>query len=267
MSEIPNRQEAVELLQQLGLKEYEAKCYVALSRMESATAKEISEHAEVPRTRVYDANRVLEAKGIVEVQHSSPQRFRAVPVDEALKTLRSEYESRMSTLQNVLQHIEPVESTDDEKPGQEVWSLSGRAAIDARCEKIVDRAADEVFYLMGSETTLTDEIVAAVDRGVDVTIGVTDEAIARSIRNTDTGARVFVSDIEWLQSDDPSVEPRITRMLLVDQNEILIASTADVAGEPMNETAVFGRGFTNGLVVIIRQLMTSGLLAGNDPAR
>lgn len=51
------QEQAVEVLQEFGLKEYEAKSFVALSRMPQATAKEISETTDVPRTRVYDAVR------------------------------------------------------------------------------------------------------------------------------------------------------------------------------------------------------------------
>jgi len=79
--------EAVEVLQQLGLKEYEARCFVGLTRVETTTAKRLGEMTEVPRTRVYDAIRVLESHGLVEIQHSSPQQFRAVPLDEAIETL------------------------------------------------------------------------------------------------------------------------------------------------------------------------------------
>ena len=35
----PNSEEAVEVLQQLGLKEYEAKCFVGLTRLNMSTAK------------------------------------------------------------------------------------------------------------------------------------------------------------------------------------------------------------------------------------
>lgn len=48
-----SEQQAAELLQQLGLKEYEAKCFVALTRLPSGSAKDISGIAAVPRTRVY----------------------------------------------------------------------------------------------------------------------------------------------------------------------------------------------------------------------
>jgi len=91
MEDVSNQDQAIELLQQLGLKEYEAKSFVALARRQRGTAKDISETSEVPRTRVYDAIRVLESKGLVETQHSNPQIFRAVSIDEAVNTLQSEY--------------------------------------------------------------------------------------------------------------------------------------------------------------------------------
>ena len=56
-------EEAVRVLNELGLKEYEARCFVGLSRLDTGTAKKLSELTDVPRTRVYDAIRVLEAKG------------------------------------------------------------------------------------------------------------------------------------------------------------------------------------------------------------
>ena len=87
MSEPSDQSRAITLLQDLGLKEYEARAFVALSRCDSGTAKEISEISEVPRTRVYDAIRVLEQQGLVEVQQSTPKQFRAVTPDEAVRII------------------------------------------------------------------------------------------------------------------------------------------------------------------------------------
>ena len=48
------------------MKEYEAQCFVGLSRLSSGTAKQLSEITDVPRTRVYDAIRLLEVQGLVD---------------------------------------------------------------------------------------------------------------------------------------------------------------------------------------------------------
>ena len=114
--------EAVEVLQQLGLKEYEAKCFVGLSRLSTGTAKQLSEITDVPRTRVYDAVRVLEAQGLVEVQHSSPQKFRAVPLEEATETLRDQYEARVDRLTGALERTNPVEESDEDLIQEEYFT-------------------------------------------------------------------------------------------------------------------------------------------------
>lgn len=62
--------------------------FVALTRVPNVSAREVSEAADVPRTRVYDAIRVLEAEGLVGIQHSYPERFRAVSIDGAARTVR-----------------------------------------------------------------------------------------------------------------------------------------------------------------------------------
>jgi len=53
MADVSNKEQAVELLQELGLKEYEARSFVALSRQQQGTAKDISDSSSVPRTCVY----------------------------------------------------------------------------------------------------------------------------------------------------------------------------------------------------------------------
>lgn len=108
-----NLAKAIEVLQQLGLDEKEARCYVGLSRMNNATAKELSEVTEVPRTQVYDATDLLEAQGLVEVHHLSPKQFRAVPSEEAIDQFRNRYRARFNELEEALNAIEPVDSTDD----------------------------------------------------------------------------------------------------------------------------------------------------------
>jgi len=262
MNEKPNQQTAAELLQELGLKEYEARCFVALSRRPQGTAKEISELSDVPRTRVYDAIRVLETKGLVEVQHSNPKQFRAVPIDEAVQTIRAEYEERTEALQATLDDLEPAEHRESTEVTHEVWALSGTTSISSRIGQLIDEADREAIIVSGRDH-LTDAVVdrlrAAADRGVRVIVGTWDESSRDRIKEQLSDIEVFVSDIEWLtEAPFPEDSTEISRLLLVDQSAILVSSmTRRDAGD--HEQAVFGRGFDNGLVVIIRRLMASGL--------
>ncbi|AXG09457.1 TrmB family transcriptional regulator [Haloplanus rubicundus] len=258
-------EEAVEVLQQLGLKEYEAKCFVGLSRLSTGTAKQLSEITDVPRTRVYDAVRVLEAQGLVEVQHSSPQRFRAVPLEEATETLRDQYEARVDRLTNALEQADPVDQT-DEDPIQEVWSMSGTDAIANRSNQLIGDATDEVVLVLGDESLLTEELIdSLIELGpeVDLLIGAVTEALEAHIHDAVPNATTFLSGLDWLRSGTDSVEDlAIGRLLLVDGSTILVSTLVPETGE---EQAIFGGGFRNGLVVISRRLLAQGLLPQRDP--
>lgn len=262
------QEEASGLLQQLGLKEYEANCFVALSPMEKATAKEISDVSGVPRTRVYDAIRVLEAQGLVEIQHTNPQQFRAVPLSEAAETLRRQYESRVDELEDILRNMEPA-NTSTEKTVHEVWSLTGTEGITSRTLQLLNEATDEVVLLISAEKIVTDELAEklneAAERGVTVIVGTVTESLREVIREAVPRAEVFVSELDWLHDEVADAdEVAIGRMLLVDRSTILLSATSETDGV---ERAVFGRGFGNGLVVITRRLMATGLVPSRDPGR
>lgn len=272
MKELSNHQRAVELLQQLGLKEYEARCFVALSRLPQGTAKEISETSDVPRTRVYDAIRILESKGLVEVQHTSPQQFRSVPIDEAAKTLREEYESRTATLVEAVEDIEPVLPNEDREVTHEVWGLSGVGPIANRTGQLIDAAGREIVLIVGRDEVITDELIdhlsVAEETGIDVLVGTMTDRLCDRLQEELPGAEVFVSGLDWLASSpvDASDDTAISRLLLIDGNTIMVSSVHERDGEGMGtEKAVFGRGFDNGIVVIARRLMATGLLPVDDP--
>ena len=260
-----NLEEAVEVLQQLGLKEYEARCFVGLSRRRSGTAKQLSEMTEVPRTRVYDAIRMLEAQGLVEIQHSSPQQFRAVSLEEATETLRDQYEARVERLYGALDTIEIVDE-DDESPVQQVWSMAGQDAIENRSNDLMRKATDEIVLVVGDESLLSEDLIDTlneVDNGIDLLIGALTEPIQDKIQTAVPDAETFISGLEWLHGENAAEDDTaIGRLLLVDRSALLVSS---IMPETKEEQAIFGEGFGNGLVVIARRLMAQGLLTVRDP--
>lgn len=262
--------EAVALLQELGLKEYEARCFTALTQLSDATAKEISEISAVPRTRVYDAIRVLEAQGLVEVQHSNPQRFRAVTIREAAKTLRREKESQIDTLEAQLQDIEPRDEASKADPQPEVWSLTSTSAIDSRTIDLVDDAESELVLLLVEEAILTDRLFehvrAALDRGVDVIVGGATEEITDRVEAAVPDAEVFESELSWLVGSEAE-EVAVSRVMLVDRETLLVSSFYPGEEGGGEEHAIFAGGLGNGLVVLTRRLLASGLLPGHDPGQ
>jgi sugar-specific transcriptional regulator TrmB len=263
METTENLEEAIEVLQQLGLKEYEARCFVGLTRLETGTAKKLSELTEVPRTRVYDAIRVLEAQGLVEIQHSSPQRFRAVSIDEATETLRDQYENQIERLHDALQSVEIVDE-ETEEPVHQVWAMAGRDGIENRTNDLISGAESEVVLVVGEESLLTADLVEALnhlDGDLELMIGALSESLQDQIQRAVPGATTFVSGLEWLQSPKAREETEIGRLLMVDRSTILVSSYMSDTGK---EQAIFGEGFGNGLVVIARRIMAQGLVPARD---
>ncbi|WP_331235240.1 TrmB family transcriptional regulator [Natronorarus salvus] len=260
-----NLEEAIEVLQQLGLKEYEARCFVGLSRLHNGTAKQLSEMTDVPRTRIYDAIRVLEAQGLVEIQHSSPQQFRAVPLEEATETLRDQYEARVERLHDALDTVEIVD-TDDEEPVQQVWAMSGRDAIENRTNDLIGKATDEIVLVIGDDLLMTPDLVDAlneVSNGADLLVGALSDSLQDEIQMAVPDATTFISGLEWLHGENATMDDTaIGRLLLIDRSTILVSS---IIPDTKKEQAVFGEGFGNGLVVIARRLMAQGLLLARDP--
>ncbi|SMO54183.1 TrmB family transcriptional regulator [Halorubrum cibi] len=260
-----NVEEAIEVLQQLGLKEYEARCFVGLARLNTGTAKRLSEITEVPRTRVYDAIRVLEAQGLVEVQHSSPQQFRAVPLEEVTGAFRDQYEERVERLYDALDTVDLVVEEDD-RTVQQIWSMTGRDAIESRTDQLIEKATEEVVFIIGDESLFTENLIDTlneVSSRVDVLIGILSESFQERVQAAVPNATTFVSGLEWLRSENTTGdETSIGRLLLVDRSMILVSSIISESGE---ERAIYGEGFGNGLVVISRRLMSQGLIPARDP--
>lgn len=256
--------EAVDLLQDLGLKVYEARSFLALTQLPAGTAKEIHEISEVPRTRVYDATRVLESEGLVEVQHSSPQQYRAVSVEEATRILSRKFDDRIDTLETHLESLESrvIESGDDRI--QEVWSLTGHDAIESRTLDLIEGAESEIALVVVDDSLLSDaffdRLHTAVERDVSITLGGKTKTITERLGAELPNVRVFETELEWLTGPWPDHEVAISRMLLVDQETLLVGSYyPEETGSTETEQAVFVNGLNNGIVVLLQRIISTGI--------
>jgi sugar-specific transcriptional regulator TrmB len=243
---------ATETLQQLGLKEYEARVFVALCRVPMSTTKRVSELSDVPRPRVYDAIRILEARGLVEVEHSSPKEFRAIPLEEAAKILQDRYDDRIKKLKNALKEMKKVEA-DEEKTTQEVWSMSDRKSIDSSTKEMIGEAKEEVFFVVGAEELLDETVVESLKGlgdGISLYIGVPTERLRDEL--SEELSEVSMLNLNWLDYGVSDKEPDIGRIVLVDHEEVLVSSLVTRTGE---EHAIFGKGSGNSLVTVARRVV------------
>jgi sugar-specific transcriptional regulator TrmB len=138
-------------LQRLGLSEYEAEAFVALQQIDSGSASDVAEVSNVPRSQVYGAADDLEDRGLLDVQQTTPKRYRAVSLEEAREQLRREFEREQEQAFDALAEIEPDFADGDERQ-EAIWTVRGREGIDARVESFLADAKSSITF--GSEAAL-----------------------------------------------------------------------------------------------------------------
>ncbi|WP_440766680.1 TrmB family transcriptional regulator [Natronorubrum sp. DTA7] len=258
-------EEAVKTLAELGLTEYEARCFVALTRLSTGTAKEISQVADVPRSRVYDTIERLEKKGLVDVQQTEPREYKAVSVETACRRIREDYDSRINAAENALGQLEEPDSPDDEG----MWAISQKEHVSQRVVTFLEDAEETVHYILPAtevaDRSIRDSLQAAVDRGVSVYVEVPTEADREAFVQRIPSADIVVA--EDLQSTNEVYAEWPGQLLMVDQQAV-VASGIKESDLPdvINEMAVWTYGRDHGLAVWMRELLDDRL-AGRDESR
>ena len=227
--------ELVESLRRLGLNQYEAKAYSALCTFGSLTVGELSnpDKGDLPRPRAYDVLTSLQEKGFVSVMQGRPLMYNALPLDEAVKTLRKQKEASLSD------EIKQIDQLAKELAGklkvrtspaigaeERIWTLKGRDAIYSRMSSMISASKKHVVMAAHAEhfkhkfKAHQKELVKAKDRGVKLSF----------VTSAGTGDGVELADQHF--ANDPS-----TRMLLTD-NEALLFLT-DPKTKPDDEQGLW----------------------------
>lgn len=241
---------AVSRLTSLGLSTYAARTLVGLVRLGTGTARDVSRVIDVPRSRVYDAADELQEAGLIDVMGSSPKQFTPVSAETTGRIFQRLFQDRTETLQAALTELEPAASQAEQRG---VWTVSGRAAVTDRVIEFVESADEEVVYMSVGEL-LTEEVVAALegaaDRGADVAVGDVSADVEHRVQEQVPAATTFETLWDW--STTPA-----GRLLMVDREAVLVGvfDGKEADGRQL-ETAIWGRGETNGLVVVLRAMFT-----------
>ncbi|MEM2121107.1 MAG: helix-turn-helix domain-containing protein [Candidatus Woesearchaeota archaeon] len=82
------QKEFLNKLRDFGINSYEAKLWVALLSRGVSTAGELSDIANVPRSRTYDVLESLEKKGFIIMKIGKPIKYVAVPPEEVIERVK-----------------------------------------------------------------------------------------------------------------------------------------------------------------------------------
>jgi hypothetical protein len=259
-------EDAVDTLRTFELTEYEAKCFVALTRLREGTAKEVSDVADVPRARIYDSMDTLQNRGLVSVQESKPRRFRAVSPREAVDLLERECQDRLERLGTALPRLG---SPNRSSGAGDVWTMEGEAAVSERLATLVADAESEVLLAISADallgTDLIDALADASDRGVDVVVGSPGEPIRERLRGAVPDADV-VETWTWWESH-PIQAGAVTSVCMVDGSALLVSADSETELPGVRKhRAVWTDSAEAPVVGLMRPLLATAIEGqGNEP--
>jgi len=115
----------IECLKSLGLTKYEALVYIALLKLESATASEIHEISGVPRASVYTVVDQLLDKGLVSVSQSAPKRFASFSPEDAISKLMEQIERDAQYARDSLSKIYRERTGQGSSSEELIWNIYG----------------------------------------------------------------------------------------------------------------------------------------------
>jgi predicted transcriptional regulator len=141
---------AIENLVQLGLKEYEARIYVALVGLGEANVRRIHEVSGVPRPRVYDVLNALDDKGFIEIRQGSPLMYYAVRPDIVVSFLKKDIDTAAVESVKTLEAL----SLDAHQNYSPIWYVHSDWTIQRNLERLVEGITRELIVLCFNTETL-----------------------------------------------------------------------------------------------------------------
>jgi len=215
-------------LKDFGLNSYEIKLWIALLSKGTATAGELSDIANVPRSRTYDVLETLEKKGFVLMKLGKPIKYISVPphdvVERVKKRIQEDAESQSELIDTLskspllrelislhkdgIHEIDPVELT---------GILKGRDNLYARLSTMIKDAKKSV------KISTTEK---GMERKVQALRHAINKALSRRVK-----IRVLSPTLIDYEGIDSKKSVITTRYCVVDGKKVLIMVPDDTVHE------------------------------------
>ena len=232
-------------LKAFGLNTYESKLWMALLSRGVSTAGELSDIANVPRSRSYDVLESLEKKGFIMMKIGKPIKYVAVKPSEVLDRVKKKIESDAQTQTMMIDKIKESEVLEELRmlhskgiqtvdPGELTGSIKGRNNIYNHMSSAVKNATKSVV-IMGTDediVRMADSLKKAFNRAKRNDIPV---KIAAPINEISKDAASQISDSVELKHADKIK----ARFMIVDDNEVTFMLTDDKKVHPSYDVAVW----------------------------
>lgn len=146
----------------LGFSQYEAFCYLALTRHHPVNGSQLSKESGIARSRIYDVVRNLMSKGLV-IEVNSGQ-YAPLPADELIRRLKKDFSQNIQGLETQLE-----QATQKEKV-EYVWTLTGYKHVMEKAEQMIKEADQEIYVRLFPKANqyLEPFLLDAEKRGVKI---------------------------------------------------------------------------------------------------
>jgi sugar-specific transcriptional regulator TrmB len=172
-------------LKSFGLNSYETKLWVALLSVGTSTAGELSDIANVPRSRTYDVLEGLEKKGFIITRIGKPIKYLAIAPEEVLERIKqkikkehSQKENTMNTLKEseVMKNLELLykQGVDTIEPTDISGSIKGRDKIYSHLNSMIRNAEKNILIITQEELynkkilAINKTLTKAQNKGIDL---------------------------------------------------------------------------------------------------
>lgn len=225
---------------------YEVKIWTALLSRGIATAGELSDISNVPRSRSYDVLESLEKKGFIIMKLGKPIRYIAVKPEEVLKRIKDYTKEK---IENKIKYLDTVK---DEEVFSELELLYkvGVKKIDPTSLSGAFKGRDNVYYHIKHmlERAQKSVIISTTAQGLQrkakkfksilsklAEKGVQIKIVA-PLQNSNNNSNV--SEVKSI-AKIKSIDKLNTRFVIVDETEMLFMVTDDVTVHESYDTAVW----------------------------
>jgi HTH-type transcriptional regulator, sugar sensing transcriptional regulator len=149
-------------LRDFGLNTYESKLWTALLSRGSSTAGELSDIANVPRSRTYDVLESLERKGFIIRKIGKPIKYIAVPPEEVIDRVKNKIREESNVHLKMIDELGESAVLDELNllhnqglelivPADLTGSITGRVNLYNHIESRISKATESVSLLTTSE--------------------------------------------------------------------------------------------------------------------
>ena len=225
-------------LKDFGLNTYESKLWTALLSRGVSTAGELSDIANVPRSRSYDVLESLEKKGFIIMKIGKPIKYMAVPPSEVIERVKRRITESADEQTKILEGLKSSEiltelnalhnqGVDLIEPSDMSGSLKGRSSIYNHMETMIKGAKKSVAIMTTTQGLIRkyehmkSAMKKAKERGVKIRIAAPlskeTESIIEDLKNIaeikhvdSVKSRFCVIDekeIAFMVSDDKDIHP------------------------------------------------------------